>query len=112
MKIIYKTFQIKIHKNTRNYYLSRNFVLQISPVIDNSASKIRDSIETYMPDITYIANISARQNGYTLDENQLTSDVAEMVHFELLLTEVIIFFTWRSYINNFIVWNKYKKYKV
>lgn len=77
--------------------------MQIGQVIDDSLSKKRDPIEAYMADITYIANTSARQNGYTLDENQLTSDVAEMVHFELLLTEVIIFFTWRSYINNFIV---------
>lgn len=77
--------------------------MQIDPVINDLPSKKRDPIEAYMADITYIANTSARQSGYTLDENQLTSDVTEMVHFELLLTEVIIFFTWKSYINNFIV---------
>ena len=53
-----------------------------------------------MPDITYIANISARQNGYTLDENQLTSDVAEMVHFELLLTEIRVKNLDSEYYNN------------
>lgn len=77
--------------------------MQIGQIIDDSSSKKRDPIGPYIADITYIARTSARQNGYTLDENQLTSDVAEMVRFEHLLTEVIIFFTWRSYINNFIV---------
>lgn len=78
--------------------------MQIGRVTEEDTSYVkREPIEAYMADIKYIANISARQNGYTLDENQLTSDVEEMVHFELLLANVIIFFIWRSYINNFIV---------
>ncbi|XP_033204021.1 neprilysin [Bombus vancouverensis nearcticus] len=68
----------------------KRYILRIDPVIDNPPSKRRDPIEAYMADITYIANTSARQSGYTLDENQLTSDVTEMVHFELLLTEITV----------------------
>ncbi|XP_068973518.1 neprilysin-like [Bombus flavifrons] len=68
----------------------KRYILTIGQVIDDPPSKKRDPIEAYMADIIYIANTSARQNGYTLDENQLTSDVAEMVHFELLLTETTV----------------------
>ncbi|XP_024224399.1 membrane metallo-endopeptidase-like 1 [Bombus impatiens] len=78
----------------------KRYILMIDPVINDLPSKKRDPIEAYMADITYIANTSARQSGYTLDENQLTSDVTEMVHFELLLTEITVKQLNSEYFNN------------
>lgn len=68
----------------------QRYILTISQVYEDPSSKKRDTIEAYMADIKYVANTSARQNGYTLDENQLTSDVEELVHFEHLLTEITV----------------------
>ncbi|XP_043579568.1 membrane metallo-endopeptidase-like 1 [Bombus pyrosoma] len=68
----------------------KRYILTIGQIIDDPPSKKRDPIEAYMADIKYIANTSARQNGYTLDENQLTSDVEDMVRFELLFTRITV----------------------
>ena len=80
------SFDYDIDPNNRKRY-----ILEIGRVTEEDTSYVkREPIEAYMADIKYIANISARQNGYTLDENQLTSDVEEMVHFELLLANITV----------------------